>query len=500
VQSQNATVVLVGNVLVYASRGTVALLGARDESEIVGRDVFDFIAPQSLGASVSRQQRAKEGRWPRPEMITLRRLDGEELLVEIASMAVVWNGSPASQITLWDLAGDTSKLRELATGIRTDVSEAIIITDTQLRIQSFNPAAEELYGWREKEVIGRAMTEVLPWLGDEVEEEMPQAAFRRLGRWHGEIVQRRRDGRPVTVRSSSTLLRDRSGHAVGVISVNRPVGQLEAVQDLDRSLSDASLMDEIHRGIERREFRVHYQPVVRLDDGSWGGVEALVRWQHPERGLLPPAAFIDAAERSGAIVDLGQLVLDEACGQWSTWQRAGIDLRIAVNLSGRQLADPNLTDRLGGAMRAVSMPPGVLWLEVTETSLVEDLDQATSALQRLVDLGASVTIDDFGTGWASLTYLRQFPVHALKIDRVFVDGLGKNSRDSAIVSSIISLACELELSVVAEGIETSEQLAHLRALGCQLGQGYLFGAPQPPEHLALFQNSATTLQAVDQGS
>jgi EAL domain-containing protein (putative c-di-GMP-specific phosphodiesterase class I) len=242
-------------------------------------------------------------------------------------------------------------------------------------------------------------------------------------------------------------------------------------------------VDEIRSGVERHEFTVHYQPVVRLADSRWSGAEALVRWQHPERGLLPPAAFIDAAERSGAIIDLGQLVLDDACRQWSTWQRAGTDLQIAVNLSGRQLADPNLADRVGGAMAAVSMPPGVLWLEVTETSLVEDLDQATNVLEHLVERGASITIDDFGTGWASLTYLREFPVHALKIDRVFVDGLGKSSPDAAIVSSIISLAGELELSVVAEGVETTEQRAHLRGLGCTLGQGYLFGPPQPPGQL-----------------
>jgi PAS domain S-box-containing protein len=483
-RSRDATVVVVGNAVVYATPATLTLVGAKDLSDVVGRDVLDFVAPQSLGASQARQESATHGRWPRPEVITLVTLDGCERLVEVASAPVLWDGAPASQITLWDVSSDSSKLRELATGIRTEVSEAIIIADARLRIQSFNPAAEELYGWREDEVIGRVTTDVVPWLRDDITAEMARDVFQRHGRWHGVIVQRRRDCSTVTVRSSATLLRDRGGQPVGVICVNRPVEQHAMRPSTGQPVGNGALVDEIRRGVERAEFTVHYQPVVELGDGRWRGVEALLRWQHPERGLLPPAAFVDAAERSGAIVDLGELALNEACRQWAAWQRAGIDLQMAVNLSGRQLADPHLADRLADAMSAVSMCPGKLWLEVTETSLVDDLDQATRALRRLVDQGARVSIDDFGTGWASLTYLREFPVHALKIDRVFVNGLGKDSPDNAIVSSIISLGRELELSVVAEGIETAEQLAHLRQLGCELGQGFLFGRPQAPEDLA----------------
>jgi PAS domain S-box-containing protein len=487
-RSRDATVVVVGNVVVYASAATLTLVGAHDLSDVVGRDVLDFVAPQSLGASQARQESATHGRWPRPEVITLVRLDGGERLVEVASAPVLWDGAPASQITLWDVSSDSSKLRELATGIRTEVSEAIIIADARLRIQSFNPAAEELYGWREDEVIGRVTTDIVPWLRDDITEEMARDVFQRHGRWHGVIVQGRRDGSTVTVRSSATLLRDRGGQPVGVICVNRPIEQHAMQQSTGQPVGNGALVDEIRRGLERAEFTVHYQPVVELSNGRWRGVEALLRWQHPERGLLPPAAFVDAAERSGAIVDLGEVALNEACRQWAAWQRAGIDLQMAVNLSGRQLADPHLADRLADAMSAVSMRPGALWLEVTETSLVDDLDQATRALRRLVDQGARVSIDDFGTGWASLTYLREFPVHALKIDRVFVNGLGKDSADNAIVSSIISLGRELELSVVAEGIETAEQLAHLRQLGCELGQGFLFGRPQAPEDLAALRS------------
>ena len=411
------------------------------------------------------------------------RLDGREVLVEIASLPVLWDGRPASQVTIWELAGETLKLQELATGIRTDVADAIVIADAQMRIQSFNPAAEELYGWREQEVVGLKLGEVLPWDRDDHRTQRAQAAMRLHGRWHGEVVQRRRDGTCVRVRTSSTILRDSSGSSVGLITVNRPVTASDARATVDLTSGDGGLDNDIRRGMAGNEFTVHYQPVVRLDDVSWSGVEALVRWEHPDRGLLAPAAFIDAAERSGSILDLGQIVLDEAAGQWATWDRAGLDLHMAVNLSGRQLSDPSFVDHLGAAMANLAIPPGALWLEVTETSLVEDLDQATKVLRRLTELGAHVSIDDFGTGWASLTYLREFPVHALKIDRVFVNGMGRGSTDTAIVSSILSLGAELGLSVIAEGIETEEQLDRLRRLGCELGQGYLFGRPLPPDEL-----------------
>jgi len=480
--TSDATVVIAGDQVVHANHAVLELVGADTPSQVVGRSFFDFIAPQSLGAAIARRREAVEGRWPRPEVITVRRLDGEELTVEAAAMPVLWDGNAASQVTLWDLTGHTSRLRELATGIRSEVADAVMITDVNLRIQSFNPAAEVLYGWREEEVVGRSAIDVLPWVREDSTYEEVREAFDRDGRWHGEIVQRRRDGSLITVRSSTTLLRDRHGQPVGIITVNRPAHGTPTAGD-PTTLAEDEAIDGIRHGIDHGEFLLHYQPIVRLDDGAWVGVEGLVRWEHPRRGLLPPAAFIDVAERSGLIIDLGQQVLAEATQQWRRWADAGMQLDMAVNLSGRQLMDPNLTARVADAMGAVSMPPGAIQLEVTETSLVEDLADATEVLTHLVDLGAEIAIDDFGTGWASLTYLREFPIQALKIDRVFVDGLGTNVSDTAIVSSIISLGSELGLSVIAEGIETADQLDRLRRLGCRRGQGYHFARPMPADEL-----------------
>jgi PAS domain S-box-containing protein len=475
------TVVISNEHIVHASDDALALVGSRSPAEVVGHSLFDFVAPRSVGATVVRQQVNRTGQWARPEVITIQTLDGRDVLVELTSTPVIWEGLRASQVTLWEVTGDTTKVQELVTGIRTEVAEAVIVSDTQLRILSFNAAAEELYGWEEAEVLGRPVMEVLPWLRDDPTAEATRETFQREGHWQGETVQRRRDGSSVTVLSTATLLRDSAGAPVGVISVNRP--SHAAHHGRSASGSGAHLEPEIRRGIEQGEFVLHYQPVVRLDDGLWQGAEALVRWQHPDLGLLPPSEFIDAAERSGAIVELGQVVLDEASAQWARWRDAGHDLHVAVNLSGRQIADPNVVDRIAGVMDASSMPDGALRLEVTETSLVEDLDQATKVLARLTELGAHISIDDFGTGWASLTYLREFPVHSLKIDRVFVAGLGTSATDAAICSSIISLGDELDLQVVAEGIETVEQADHLRSIGCRFGQGYLFTRPQPADAL-----------------
>jgi PAS domain S-box-containing protein len=475
--SLDASVVIDGTTIVYATPALLALVGATNQGDVVGRNVFDFVAEQSVAATAARHESARAGRWPRPELITIRRLDGHELLVELASTPVMWDGGPASQVTIWEQKPESSRLQELATGIRTDVSEAVIITGSDYRIQSLNPAAEDLYGWRADEAVGELISDVIPWAGDPSEIQAAHLALERDGRWYGEVRHRRRDGTEVRALASTTVLCDAQGRAVGFVSVNRPVEQ--RVRERRRAAGSSRHLDtEIRNGLERDEFVVHFQPIVDLEDASLLGVEALVRWQHPGRGLLAPAAFLDAAEQTDTIVELGHVVLEKACAQAAAWRREGHDLYVAVNFSGRQLADALLPDRLARVMAATQIPAGKLWLEVTETALVHDLEQASDVLQAVDELGAKISIDDFGTGWASLTYLHRFPVHALKIDKSFVQQLGQSERSTAIVSSIISLGRELDLMLVPEGIETADQRHELQALGCRYGQGYLFSPPR----------------------
>jgi diguanylate cyclase (GGDEF)-like protein len=241
---------------------------------------------------------------------------------------------------------------------------------------------------------------------------------------------------------------------------------------------------ELRQAIERGEMRVHYQPIVALESETISEVEALVRWQHPERGLIPPAEFIPLAEQTGLIVALGRLVLEEACRQvkgWQLRQPAQSPLGVSVNLSPRQFQDPRLVDDVRGILERTGLDPSTLKLEITETLILEDSESTLAVITELRDLGVRLAVDDFGTGNSALSYLKRFPIDTLKIDRSFINGLGHQREDTAIVHAVIAFAKALGVRVTAEGIETAEQLSHLKELACDRGQGYYFTKPQTPE-------------------
>ncbi|MGD0379156.1 MAG: EAL domain-containing protein [Acidimicrobiales bacterium] len=275
----------------------------------------------------------------------------------------------------------------------------------------------------------------------------------------------------------------------------RGPSHIEVYKEDDESnvLSRLRTSNELHRALERHEFVLHYQPVVDLHTETMVGMEALVRWQHPTRGLLGPSEFIALAEDSGLIVPLGTWVLNEACRQVAAWSvlRAQADqdearLNLSVNVSPLQLADPGFVNQVARALKASGINPDRLWLEITESSLMRDADDAVSVLHRLRHLGLHFEIDDFGTGYSSLSYLKRFPVETLKIDQSFVDELDHRAENAAIVRAIIGLGESLGLSVVAEGVEHPAQAATLQTLGCYLAQGYLYGKPLPASALGAF--------------
>ncbi|MDP9419354.1 MAG: EAL domain-containing protein [Actinomycetota bacterium] len=255
-------------------------------------------------------------------------------------------------------------------------------------------------------------------------------------------------------------------------------------QDLltaDNQRDEAELA--LRRALPDSELRLHFQPKVALDTERIVGVEALVRWQHPQRGMVAPLEFIPLAEATGLIVPIGAWVIEEACRQAARWRRSFPDrplLVVSVNLSVRQFG-PGLVDVLTRALSASGAEPGALCLELTESLLVDDVEGSVALLGELVGLGVALSIDDFGTGYSSLAYLKRFPLHELKIDKSFVDGLGRDANDTTIVAAVVALAHALELSVVAEGVETADQVQRLRTLGCQQAQGYHFARPGPAE-------------------
>jgi EAL domain-containing protein (putative c-di-GMP-specific phosphodiesterase class I) len=251
---------------------------------------------------------------------------------------------------------------------------------------------------------------------------------------------------------------------------------------------------ELRRAINQNELRVYYQPIVSLSDRQIGGLEALVRWQHPQRGLVSPIDFIPLAEETGLIIPIGQWVLEQACQQVRTWRDQHPSLAalvVSVNLSARQFMRPDLVSEIRRAAAEAGLEPSALKLEITESTVMQDPDAAARTLRELKALGFQLAIDDFGTGYSSLSYLKRFPVDTLKIDRSFVDGLGADAQDTAIVKSVVELAQALDVTVTGEGIETAQQETELRLLGCDGGQGYLFARPLPASALQALLDGQT---------
>jgi EAL domain-containing protein (putative c-di-GMP-specific phosphodiesterase class I) len=236
----------------------------------------------------------------------------------------------------------------------------------------------------------------------------------------------------------------------------------------------------LRQALARGQLEIHYQPLVELDRDLVYGVEALLRWRHPTRGLLPPSEFLPLAETTGLILPMGHWVLAAACRQVRAWEGVGAGaLAVAVNLSARQFQDRHLPHQVWHVLARSGLPPSRLQIEITETSAMQNASAAAETLRELKDLGVKVAIDDFGTGYSSLAYLKRFPIDILKIDQSFVRGLPGDAEDAAIASSVIGLARTLKLDVVAEGVETAEQRAFLAGLGCRRAQGALFGMPCP---------------------
>jgi diguanylate cyclase (GGDEF)-like protein len=252
---------------------------------------------------------------------------------------------------------------------------------------------------------------------------------------------------------------------------------------------------EFAAALANEEFVLHYLPIVSCSTGRVAGLESLIRWNHPERGMLPPHQFLPQAERNGSMVEIGTWGIDRACRQMAEWHRSnGTGLKLNVNLSARELAEPTLPAHVKRAIGEAGLPAGAVWLEVTEATLMLDRVASEHALHRLHEIGVRLVIDDFGAGGSSLVSLKRFPVDAIKVDQAFVADLGKSREGDAICGAVLELAHSLGLAAIAEGVETLEQWSALRALGCELGQGRLFGSPRPAAEYGEHPAAAIGLQ------
>ena len=249
-------------------------------------------------------------------------------------------------------------------------------------------------------------------------------------------------------------------------------------QDNPKLQDRVSLKSELYKALERSEFSVVYQPKVSLNTGKILGAEALIRWQHAEKGNIAPDLFIPLAEATGQINDIGEWVLSEATSQSSAWKKQGLpDFTLAVNVSGRQLADCDLVSSIAQIIKEVGLAPDKLELEVTETYLIQDIEHSIETLHRLKKLGVKIALDDFGTGYSSLNYLNRLPIDTLKVDRSFIMDLVEVPEKKTLIKNLITLSHELGMKVVAEGVETQEQLSFLQKMNCDEMQGYFFSPP-----------------------
>ncbi len=265
-------------------------------------------------------------------------------------------------------------------------------------------------------------------------------------------------------------------------------------------LERLALETDLHRAIQQEEFLLYYQPIVCLETGQIAGFEALLRWQHPQRGLLQPATFIPIAEETGLINTIGNWVVRQACRQLQQWQQewqhqpfVAPTLTISVNLAAQQFAQPNLVEQIDRILTDVGLPPHCLTLELTESAIMEHAQAAATVLKQLRERHIRLSIDDFGTGYSSLSYLHSFPVDALKIDRSFIQRLDGTPETLSLVPLIIEIAKAMNMKVIAEGIETQRQLEQLQLLQCKLGQGFLFSQPLPSDQIVHLITTGFTL-------
>jgi diguanylate cyclase (GGDEF)-like protein len=283
---------------------------------------------------------------------------------------------------------------------------------------------------------------------------------------------------PLDEKDAASLLKDADIAMYRAKELGRNQFQFYTPELNVRAARRLELETGLWRAIERQEFVLHYQPLVDLKTGNIRGMEALLRWQHPEFGLVPPLDFIPLAEETGLIVPIGEWVLKTACAQIKTWHDAGFPaLHVAVNLSSKQLRNKKLIDAVKRSLDAAGLEACYLDVELTESVLMQDMELATTILKELKAVGVSVSLDDFGTGYSSLSYLKRFPIDYLKIDRSFVHDITQDSFGAGLVQAIIAMANVLKIKVIAEGVETREQMEFLRRHGCDITQGYYCSRP-----------------------
>lgn len=529
--SPDAVYVICDDICVFTNRAGGTLLGAEDIAEVMGHPLFDFIHPSQHRYL---QDRVKgmiaDPNNARVEERIVRR-DGTVMDIELLAVPFTYEGQPAMQLTAHDISAQKHTEEQLKYYAYHDP-----LTDLPNRLL-FNDRLDVALAWSQRHRDPLAVMlidldrfkEVNETLGHEAGDRLLQQVADRLrnvtrkgdtvARTSGdefyiispkiksteraeEVAKRilevftdpfHLDGQELYITPSIGItLAPLDADSVEDLVKNADMAMYRAkaagrntykffMQDMSTVLTQRRTMEaHLRKAIEREEFVVYYQPQISVHSGQITGAEALVRWQHPDWGLVSPADFIPLAEETGLIEPLDEFVLYQACRQCTAWSQDGLPpLRIAVNLSARHFQQQQLAQTIARILEKTHLPAERLEIEITESTAMQHLERTLPILRQLYDLGLQIAIDDFGTGYSSLSYLKKFPIHTLKIDRSFVMDMLNNTDSAAIVVAMIGLTHNLRLSVIAEGVETTGQYNFLRAHQCDAVQGYLFGKPMP---------------------
>ncbi len=532
--SPDTIIVHVEGSIAYINPAGARLLGASSPEELVGRPVLDLVSPPFREKVRDRiRQTLEEGRQTPLMEQKLVRMDGQEVEVEVAGVGITYQGKPATMALIRDIS---ERRRAEALRQRDTLHDSLTnLPNRTLLMDRLGLSMERLKGRRRhkfailfldvdrfkivNDSLGHARgDQLLVAIAERLQSCLrPGDTLARLGGDEFAMLCEEIQGVSEATRVADRIHRAMvppfplDGHevfATMTIGIAVSAAAYERPEDILRDADTAAyraktlgkarhevfdkdmhshavallkLESDLRRAIERREFRLHYQPILSLEDGRIAGFEALVRWQHPERGLLLPAAFLEVAEETGLIVPIGSWVLQEACRQLGAWRASSPPLVMSVNLSSRQASQPDLVQEVGRILKDTGLDPSRLRLEITESVLMEHADSVTESLSQLKALSIQLHIDDFGTGYSSLSYLHRFPLDALKVDRAFIRRIGEPGGRPEILRAIVGLAHNLGMEVVAEGVETQAQLEELKSLRCRYAQGYLFSKPVDSE-------------------
>lgn len=466
--------------IVAADAGMLDMMMASQPDDVIGLDILDVVAPSSQPAAQARLEMRASGHEPGPQVIALRTMTGAEVVTMIRSEDGDFGALPAVIVSVREIIDPPHLMRQLVHGVVNEVSDAMIVTDPDLHVLSWNPAAERLYGWSEREVLGHTMQNVVRSLSP-FDLASVRAEVERSGRWSADANHVTRAGTIVEVVTTVNVICDDAGAVTAIVAVNRP--QRERATVLPALGHDTSNWSDVQRAVDRNEFVVYYEPVVRLNDRRVTGVNVRVRWLRPDGGTWDLADFISDVESANALGDLARYVYPTAFLQFERWHRAGRSIELFIDVTASQLADQRFLDVLAPVVVRLGVAGSRLWLTLQEAELELATTETIDALQSLAIAGARIAVGGLGSGWATAANLRRFNVDALAIDSSMLETAPTFFAGENSALDIIALGIELAIPVWIEDVADEPHHALAVRLGCTSGSGKLYGGPTLGDHL-----------------